>query len=377
MERPLDRVDKALHALDLTRRGLEIGPSYNPLVTKADGYQVETLDHATREELVEKYRGYGLDEERIGRIEEVDHLWHGGSLLDVVTDRGAYGYVIASHFIEHTVDFVGFLQECSALLADDGLLSLVIPDKRFCFDRFHPLTTLGDVVDGHHRAEAGALYHPAGAIVDHLSYACTNEGSLVWTPQSPSQLAIQFGDLAAAATGLEDAVAQKEYVDTHRWKFTPASFDLLLADLAELGLHDLEVVERHDTSDYEFFVTLRKGAAARGPRDRLAALLAIEAELGAASGSVLAAVATRRVDALQSQREAGHDAALRGLGEQADSLRTWNLHLQREVEELRRSTSWRVTKPLRLGADTARSVRRRGVGATARAAAKRVAARLR
>ena len=33
----MDRIEKALASVDLTGRGLEIGPSYNPLVTKASG----------------------------------------------------------------------------------------------------------------------------------------------------------------------------------------------------------------------------------------------------------------------------------------------------------------------------------------------------
>lgn len=344
----MDRVEKALHAVDLGRRGLEIGPSYNPLVPKASGHPVETVDHASRTELVDKYRGYGLDEAKISQIEEVDYVWHGGSLLDVVTDKGAYGYIVASHFIEHTVDLIAFLQECEALLEVDGLLTLVIPDKRYCFDRFQPLSTVGDVIDAHHR---GGDFHPAGAIVDHYAYACTNHGAIVWTPGDGAQLAIQFEDLSGAVVGLAQALEQKEYIDTHRWKFTPASFDLLLADLAELDMHEFGVVERHDTLDFEFFVTLRKGLASDAPRDRLIGLLAVENELAAAGSQVR----TNGADG----NDVSYGAAIRFLGEDTDTLRSLNLQLQREVDDLHRSTSWRVTAPLRAVADRLRAYRRR------------------
>ena len=36
--------------------GLEIGPSFNPVVPKASGARVETLDHTDQSGLIEKYR---------------------------------------------------------------------------------------------------------------------------------------------------------------------------------------------------------------------------------------------------------------------------------------------------------------------------------
>ncbi len=120
----------ALALVDLDGRGLEIGPSYNPLVSKASGARVETVDHADRTTLVEKYRSWGLPEAKLAAIEDVDHIWSEGSLAEVVTERCAFDYIVASHVIEHTVDLIGFLQDCSSLLTMSGVLALVVPDKR-------------------------------------------------------------------------------------------------------------------------------------------------------------------------------------------------------------------------------------------------------
>jgi len=165
----MDRAQKALGAVDLGGRGLEIGPSYNPLVPKSSGARVETVDHAGRDELVAKYSSWGLDEERLARIDTVDHLWSEGSLLDVVEERGVYDYIVAAHFIEHTVDLVRFLQDCEALLSGTGRLALVVPDKRYCSDRFRPLSTIGDVLEAHY---ASTRFHTLGALVDHQAYGC-------------------------------------------------------------------------------------------------------------------------------------------------------------------------------------------------------------
>lgn len=326
----MDRVEKALHALDLTGRGLEIGPSYNPLVTKASGARIETVDHAQQDELVAKYRGFGLAQEQLDKIEPVDHLWMGGSLAEVIGNRGEYDYIIASHFIEHTVDLVRFLSDCQELLRDGGLLSLVVPDKRFCFDRFQPLSTVGDVLDARDGPNA---FHLPGPLVDHQAYACTSGGALIWSAGYDAPLQVQFENLAGAAEALDNGLAQKEYFDTHRWKFTPTSFDLLISDLADLGQHDFGVVESFPTEGFEFFVTLAKGGATHAPRDRIALLLQIEAELAEAHGG-----------------QPGSTA-------EADQLREANERLRQELLDLHDSTSWRVTAPLRAATDWVRARR--------------------
>jgi len=329
----MDRVEKALHALDLTGRGLEIGPSYNPLVPKASGRRIETVDHAEQAELVAKYRGFGLGQDQLDKIEPVDHLWMGGSLLDVIGDHGGYDYIIASHFIEHTVDMIGFLRDCQTLLKDDGRLALVVPDKRYCFDRFQPLSTVGDVLDA---CDGGNAFHTPGPLVDHQAYACTSNGALTWSADYHGELRVQFDNLAGAAEALQNGLDQKEYFDTHRWKFTPTSFDLLIADLADLGQHDFGVLEQFPTEGFEFFVTLAKGAATHEPRDRMALLLQIEAELVEASGVAPAqALETAQLKALRSENE----------------------HLRSQLTELHRSSSWRVTAPLRAAAERVRNLR--------------------
>jgi hypothetical protein len=80
----MDRIEKALASVDLTGRGLEIGPSYNPLVTKASGARIETVDHDDHVALQAQYATWGIPQEKLDCIEPVDHIWQQGSLLDVV-----------------------------------------------------------------------------------------------------------------------------------------------------------------------------------------------------------------------------------------------------------------------------------------------------
>ena len=74
----MSRADMLLASIDRSARIIEIGPSYNPIAPKLDGWNTSTLDHTTRAGLVEKYRGHpGVD---VDRIEDVDFVWTRGSI---------------------------------------------------------------------------------------------------------------------------------------------------------------------------------------------------------------------------------------------------------------------------------------------------------
>ena len=69
--------EKLLSPLTKRDRILEIGPSFNPMVPKRDGWNSYSLDHATRDELVNKYGPHG---QPVNQIEDADFLWRDGDL---------------------------------------------------------------------------------------------------------------------------------------------------------------------------------------------------------------------------------------------------------------------------------------------------------
>src|SRR3954451_7605771 len=260
------RTQRVLSQIDLGRLGLEIGPAYNPLLPKASGARVETLDHAPKAHLIEKYRGYGVPQELLDRIEDVDYIWTGGSMVDAVGRAEAFDFILGSHVIEHSVDLVGFLQDCQTLLRSGGRVVLVVPDQRFCFDLLKPLTSVGAVVDAH---LTPTRFHTPGALLDHTTYACTRAGQIVWSPEELGEVALQFPTMAGAEEVIARGVRQDEYHDVHRWTFTPSSFALLIHDLRGLGYHDLvQVPAAPPPLGFEFFVTLEHATAGPVPADR-------------------------------------------------------------------------------------------------------------
>lgn len=268
----MDRVASIRSMFDASGRGLEIGPSYNPLLPKSEGFNIEILDHATADELRAKYANEPSVDR--SRIEDVDYIWDGRSFLEIIGEVRRYDYIVASHVIEHTPDFLGFLKDCDNLLKPEGTLVLAVPDKRRCFDFFRPLSTTGAVLQAHH--ERRPRHIPAVAF-DQVAYAAKLDGVTGWLENSTGDLALE-NDLSFAWRVFERSVASKEYYDFHAWTFCPSSFRMIANDLHEIGALALREDKFMLSPGVEFFVTLgRSGPGCSLTRQQL--LLQAQAEL--------------------------------------------------------------------------------------------------
>lgn len=232
---------------------LEVGPSYNPLVTKADGWNVRIVDHATKAEPELKYRDWGVD---VSRIEDVDDIWTGG-LLEAAIPRflhGKFDRVLASHVIEHMPDLLSFLNSVSALLSDSGTLALAVPDKRYTFDYFRPATLTSDIVTAN---ALGAIRHSSKSAFETYFYNANAAGSIAWFAQPPGALALHHPwPVSVDSFNNFCNAPANAYIDMHASCFTPCSFELVILELAALGLCDLTVRTIYQTGAYEFYVLL-------------------------------------------------------------------------------------------------------------------------
>src|SRR6202034_1155040 len=70
---------------------------------------------------------------------------------EAVAHDAPFDYVIASHVIEHIPDPVTWLADVARVLRIEGILSLVIPDKRYCFDINRRTTDISEVIDAYLR----------------------------------------------------------------------------------------------------------------------------------------------------------------------------------------------------------------------------------
>lgn len=264
------RADYILKYVDKNKLGLEIGPSYNPLAPKRMGYNVHVIDHLDRVGLINKYSHLAVD---TSKIEEVDFVWTGQPYKELTPNK--YSWIIASHVIEHVPDFIHFLNDCADILTEDGILSLAIPDKRFCFDHFRPLTSLALVIDKYLRQER---LHSPGTLTEYYLNTCRNSGQSVWGTYSSNQKYHMIHNINEAKERLNTAIHSAEYMDAHAYCFVPHSFRLLIQDLFELGLIRLREVDFYSINGSEFYMTL--GIHSNLPiQDRLHYLQLIEEEL--------------------------------------------------------------------------------------------------
>lgn len=249
----MNRNDLLFSLFDPTGLGLEIGPSFNPLVAKADGYKVEILDHLSAANLREKYKSApNVD---LSKIEEVDYVSEGGSIFKLIGKPKHYDYIIASHVIEHTTDLLGFLTDCEQLLKDTGVLVLAVPDKRFSFDCLRSCSTTGQILQAHVEKRQR---HTPGQVFDEIAYNCLRDGAIAWNIGDNGSLSF-FRPLSDAKDVFDGLLLHDDnFYDIHAWQFTPSGFRLAMNDLHEIGATQLRENVFHETVGHEFYISLSK-----------------------------------------------------------------------------------------------------------------------
>jgi SAM-dependent methyltransferase len=269
-----------LSQVEITGLGLEIGPSYSPVVPKSSGLRIETADYLDQSQLREKYRtAPGVD---VSRIESVDHVLGEGGLAATIPHRERYDYIIASHVIEHVPDLVRFLKDCQSLLKPAGVLALAVPDKRATFDFFSPVSSTGQVLQAHARRDARPL---GGTVFDHVANLALVQDRMAWELGSRGLVSVE-GDVAKAYDLCSAVNSSSTYVDVHVWRFVPSSFRLIIGDLLEIGLVRFREKAFLTTSGFEFYSFLSCDGRLSAARDRRAQLLAALQEQAAVADTL-------------------------------------------------------------------------------------------
>ena len=259
----MDGRDSILKYITKDQCGIEIGPWFNPIAPKRDGFRCLSLDVFDSETL----RKRAIDDpniaaESIPMIEDVDLVGSSTHIAELVRARGAAGtfdYVVSSHNFEHLPNPIRFLQGCAEALRPRGMLSMVIPDRRACFDYFRPLTRLSEWI----QAFADDRNRPSQAqhFDCNVMFARYDDGKQrafsFFRNRSPDKVSADlnldgpFGDWMRSLRTKDE-----NYYDSHCSVFTPSSFELLVRDVAYLGLAPFEVVEILDAGS-EFHAHLR------------------------------------------------------------------------------------------------------------------------
>jgi predicted SAM-dependent methyltransferase len=249
----LSRNEKVLSYIDPANQlGVEIGPLDRPIVTRKMG-KIRYIDHDTAEALRVKYSDPGTHV-NLSNIVDVDYVWGEKTLVDLLQPEAPFDYFIASHVIEHVPDLIGWLSEIRAVLKLGGILSLVIPDKRQCFDYFRHHTITADVVEAFLR---GNKKPSPRQIFEDISSSVTFRGNGAWNGFIDESELVRFHPIEKAWDIAKTSIETSDYFDVHCWVFTPLSFFTVLSELSALNLLRFEVAQFYETEGCEFFVSLR------------------------------------------------------------------------------------------------------------------------
>jgi SAM-dependent methyltransferase len=293
--------------------GLEIGPLTSPVVNKSNGH-IYYIDHMSQEELKEKYKNEPVN---LDEIVPIDFVLKNNSIEQAINGK-KFDYVIASHVIEHIPDTVSWLKDISSVLRSGGILSLVIPDKRFTFDIFRqstkPSEVIGAYIDKTTKPTSAMIYDYGSKYakdIDTVSvwndrdYYTKRPPTLRWTEQE----AIDMCEVNALPEG---------YIDCHCHVYTPESFLAIIKELTKHKLIDFEICSFLETQNYglEFFVSLKKTQ-----------------------------ITNKNMKSILNKIPNIKDYDIRE--QERMILQKENKKLLSEVSSLTNSTSWKITQPLR------------------------------
>lgn len=238
--------------LPLDQPGIEIAPLFSPITTKSQT-RVLYVDVCSAEQSRKKHGNYEHDE-----ILDIDVVWTPGMrLIQCIPEGLKFHWGIASHVLEHVPDPLGWLLQIFETMQDGAILSLALPLKEFCFDRFRATTSAADLIDAWLRSERV----PSPRQVFDFTSRSIADGYFCVPGECPVQS--RWEDCKHSYS-LEDSFRfalhtwqSGEYLDAHCSVFTPDTFKPLIGQMNQLGILNAAISDP-ETGSNEFYVQLKR-----------------------------------------------------------------------------------------------------------------------
>ena len=226
---------------------LELGPYMSPILTKPEADYFDVLD---TQSLINRSKLEGTPHYLVA---EVDFVGPEASERYI---PNKYSLVVSSHVIEHQIDLLRHLQQVSNLLVPGGLYLALIPDLRYCFDRFQYPSTIIDVLIAHNQEQSN---HSLKSFLEDRLLTTHNITIDHWRDIS-GESKIESLDAKAINIYIEEYFKTNDYLDVHGWKFTPTSFKSIAETLVRLELINLELMHIAATfpGNNEFWVIFQR-----------------------------------------------------------------------------------------------------------------------
>jgi hypothetical protein len=226
--------------------GLEIGAMDLPFVEPDEG-SCDFADFRNTEELRElASRTVGHNPDFVMPV--AYNLREG---YDIISKT--YNWIAAAHVVEHVADLIWWFGVLHSKLHENGIVFLVVPDKRFTFDYHRRPTNLSDVVTAHQQQLRTPSFKQ---VFDHYFYTTNQlDPGLLWKGARPEPALKNY---AIALGRAENALTM--YEDAHCSVFTPESFSELIDELTTSGLLKFRLDSLRPTPLYQldFTTVLRR-----------------------------------------------------------------------------------------------------------------------
>ncbi len=193
--------------------GIEIGPSWAPILPKKEGYKIFIVDHCNEYDLKRICENDENIKHLSDNIEKVDFVDNGIDFKEMFSCPDGFDFIVSSHNIEHLPNPVSFLIRAQNALKPGGRLYMIVPDRRNTFDYFRPVSTVGQFLEAY---KDKRTVHSFSAIYDARTYDVsgnTPDGDITLNRNQDKPLydnVIECSDCGS-------------YIDAHAWIFTPSS----------------------------------------------------------------------------------------------------------------------------------------------------------
>lgn len=231
---------------------LEIGAFDNPTFTK-DEANISYCDYFSRNELL---ANYGKSKpKRVQNAVDIDYVIKDINFAQNINCK--FDLIIANHVVEHIPNMIGWLQNLSLILKENGLLFLSVPHKEYTFDKLRTPTSLWELI---RNFEQNLVAPSAYQIADQLYYHRPIKAQDVWLKRHQSLIKKQrFANIQQALEKAKIKIDQDKYVDTHCNVFTYKSFLSVFDELYKGKYIPFFLVSSSNVEkpDNEFHILLR------------------------------------------------------------------------------------------------------------------------
>ena len=263
--------------------GLEIAPNWAPVVTKSEG-DVLYCDYLTYDQLLEREKTNPARLQHGLKVQRLDFIWQlGKTLQECAGEREKFDYAVSCHVFEHVPNFLEYLYQVRAVLKDDGVIAMILPDIKGSGEYFRRETSAADLINSY---LLGQSEPSPGQVYDGLQNLFAFE-NMPMQGKSLNDVKRYYTDMDCYHAAVRASV---EYVDVHCWAFSKDGFVATARELQGVGLFDFEIEEidcnplTRTGHGSEFFVKLRPTAPPRPSRLRAAKHAAEALQIAAPAG---------------------------------------------------------------------------------------------